>query len=92
VLKRLSGVQLSDERLRHLTHEQGSELAQHQQSEAQQVLQEAISRAQMRAQREQSHPEAEQEQPEWVQVGLEGGWLPSREQKGGQDQQNRGAC
>lgn len=85
VLKRLSGVQLSDERLRQLTNEQGSELAQQQQSEAQQVLKEAISIAQIRAQREQSHAEAEQEQPEWLQVGLDGGWLPSREQKGGME-------
>ncbi len=57
VLKRLSGVQLSDERLRQLTNEQGSILAKQQQGQAQQVLQEAVSMAQIRAQREKSdHP------------------------------------
>jgi hypothetical protein len=85
VLKRLSGVHLSDERLRQLTNEQGSALATHQQSEAQQVLKEAVSMSQIRAQREQSHPEAKQEPPEYLQVGLDGGWLPSREQKGGME-------
>jgi transposase-like protein len=43
VLKRLSGVQLSDERLRQLTNDQGSALAQQQHSEAQQVVQEAVN-------------------------------------------------
>lgn len=50
VLKRLSGVQLSDERLRQLTNEQGSALAKQQLAQAQQVLQEAVSLAQIRAQ------------------------------------------
>ena len=85
VLKRLSGVHLSDERLRQLTNEQGSALAQQHYEQAQQVLQEAVSMSQIRAQREQSHPEAKQEQPECLQVGLDGGWLPSREQKGGME-------
>jgi hypothetical protein len=85
VLKRLSGVQLSDERLRQLTNEQGSAPTKHQQSEAQQVVQEVVSMSQIRAQREPSHAEAKQEQPEWLQVGLDGGWLPSREQKGGME-------
>lgn len=85
VLKRLSGVQLSDERLRQLTNEQGSARAKQQQSEAQQVLQEAVSMSQIRAQREQSQVDGKAEQPQWLQVGLDGGWLPSREQKGGME-------
>lgn len=85
VLKRLSGVQLSDERLRQLTNEQGSALAKQQLSEAQQELKEAVSMAQIRAQREQSQEAAKQNQPECLQVGLDGGWLPSREQKGGME-------
>lgn len=80
VLKRLSRVQLSDERLRQLTNEQGSILAKQQQTQAQQVLQEAVSIAQIRAQREQSDHTPKQEHPELLQVGLDGGWLPSREQ------------
>lgn len=85
VLKRLSGVHLSDERLRQLTNEQGSILAKQQQAQAQQVLQEAVSIAQIRAQREQSDHTPKQEHPELLQVGLDGGWLPSREQKGGME-------
>jgi hypothetical protein len=85
VLKQLSGVQLSDERLRQLTNEQGSVVAQQQQSEAQQVLTEAVSMTQIRGQREQSHPEGKEEQTEWLQVGLDGGWLPSCEQAGGME-------
>jgi hypothetical protein len=85
VLKRLSGVQLSDERLRQLTNEQGNTLAKQQQSEAQQVLEEAVSMEQIRTQRAQSQAEAKQEPPQWLQVGLDGGWLPSREKKGGME-------
>ena len=86
VLTQLSGVQLSDERLRQLTNEQGRLLAEQQQSEAQRVLQEAVSMPQIRAQREQSQPpQGKQEHPQWLQVGLDGGWLRSREQKGGME-------
>jgi hypothetical protein len=85
VLKRLSGVQLSHERLRQLTNEQGSLLAEQQQAQAQQVLQEAVSMAQIRAQRAQSGHTPKQEQPDLLQVGLDGGWLPSREQTGGME-------
>jgi len=60
VLKRLSRVQLTDERLRQLTNEQGSILAQQYQLEAQQVLHEAVSMAQILAQREQSGHTAQQ--------------------------------
>ncbi len=85
VLNQLSGVQLSDERLRQLTNEQGSDLAHHQQSEAQQILQEAVSMTQIRAQREHDHPAEKEEQAEWLQVGLDGGWLACREQTGGME-------
>ncbi len=89
VLQRLSGVQLSDERLRQLTNKQGSELASQQQDQAEQLLQEAVNMTQVRAEREQRRSTARQEPPAWLQVGLDGGWVCSREQKGGQDQQNR---
>jgi hypothetical protein len=85
VLEQLSGVQLSDERLRQLTNEQGAMLAKQQQSEAQEVLKEAISLPVLRHQREQSHTCRRLEPPEWLQVGMDGGWLPSREQKGGME-------
>jgi hypothetical protein len=82
VLAQLRGGQLSDERLRQLTNEQGSLLAEQHQSKAQQVLQEAVNMPQIRAQREQRQP---QDHPQWLQVGLDGGWLLSREQKGGME-------
>ncbi len=85
VLKRLSGVHLSDERLRQLTNEQGSLLARHQQSEAQQVLNEAVNLEQMRAERAHSRPARRPAPPQWLQVGLDGGWLLSRESKGGME-------
>ena len=79
VLKRRSLVQLSDERLRQITNEQGSEVATQQQEQAQQVLKEAVSMPHIRKQREQNHSPGQQDQPHWLQVGLDGGWLPSRE-------------
>ena len=83
-------MQLSDERLRQITNEQGKAVANEQREQAEQVLQEAVSMEQIRAQRTQASSSRAEEQSEWLQVGLDGGWLPSREQKGGQDQQNRG--
>ena len=85
VLKRLSGVQLSDERLRQLTNEQGSALAEQQSAQAQQVLKEAVSMSQIRAQRAQSGQDVKKDQLKCLQVGLDGGWLPSHEQKGGME-------
>lgn len=85
VLKQLCGVSLSDERLRQLTIEQGKLLAQHQQSEAQRVLNEAVSLPQIRRERAQSVPLSKQGEPAWLQVGLDGGWVPSREQPGGME-------
>ncbi len=85
VLQRLSGVQLSHERLRQITNEQGRAVAQAQWEQAEQVLQEAVNPEQIRAQRAQSTPAFRQEPPDWLQVGLDGGWVPSREQKGGME-------
>jgi hypothetical protein len=85
VLKRLSGVQLSDERLRQLTNKQGSALAEQHYEQAQQVLKKAVSLSQIRAQRAQSGQDVKQDHPQWLQAGLDGGWLPSREQKGGME-------
>lgn len=85
ILKQLSGVALSDERLRQITNEQGQSLAKAQREQAEQVLKEAVSMEQIRAQREQSFHAPKQIPPEWLQVGLDGGWVPSREQKGGME-------
>ena len=85
VLQRLSGVQLWAERVRQLTNERGSALAKQQQSEAQHLLQEAVSMTQIRAQREHSSSPVQPQAPAWLQVGLDGGWVPSREQPGGME-------
>jgi hypothetical protein len=72
VLKRLSGVQLSDERLRQITNEQGGGVAQASCEQAERVLKEAVSLEQILAQREQSLHASKQDPPEWLQVGLDG--------------------
>jgi hypothetical protein len=85
VLKRLCGVQLSDERLRQLTNEQGKEKANEQQQQAEQVLQEAVNMEQIRAKRTQACCSRTEGQPNCLHVGLDGGWVPSREQRGGME-------
>ncbi len=50
VLKRLWGVDLSDERRRQITHEQGKAVADEQRERAEQVVKEAVNRQQIRAQ------------------------------------------
>lgn len=85
VLKQLSGVQLSDERLRQLTNQQGDVQAKRQQREAELVLQEAVNMQQIREQREQRASQRKPHLPEWLQVGLDGGWIPSRERSGGME-------
>lgn len=79
------GVQLSDERLRHIANEQGNVVANEHREQAEQVMHEAVSMEQIRAQRAHTSSSPTQEQSAWVQVGLDGGWLPSREQKGGME-------
>ena len=85
ILKRLSGVQLSAERLRHLTNEQGTRVAELQRTHAQQVLADAVNPARIRRERVQPNSAAPPEPPAWLQVGLDGGWVPSREQAGGME-------
>lgn len=85
VLKRLRGVQLSDERLRQITNEEGSAQATQQREQAEQVLEEAVSMERIRAQRAQESKAGKPNRPQWLQVGLDGGWVASREQTGGMD-------
>lgn len=77
------GAQLSDESLRQLTNERGRAVAKEQCEQAEQVLQEAVSMQQIRTQREQSSGVSQPVAADCLQVGLDGGWVPSREQKGG---------
>ncbi|HEU5379375.1 MAG TPA: hypothetical protein VFV38_28465 [Ktedonobacteraceae bacterium] len=86
VLARLSGVQLSDERLRQLTNEQGQQVAKAQREQAEEAMKEAVSMPQIRAQRERSeHPS-----PCLVTGGI--GWgLAAVTRAGGRDgRQDRG--
>ncbi len=83
VLKVLSGVQLSDERVRQLTNEQGSALAKQQQAQAQHGLQEAVHMQQIRAQRAQSAQRMNLKPPEGLQVGRMVAGSPHGSQKAG---------
>ena len=74
VLKRLSGAQISAEEIRLLTNRQGKQRAAHQQEEAERACSSPASEA----------PSAEKaEQP--MLVGLDGGWVCSRDQRGGME-------
>jgi hypothetical protein len=79
------GVVLSDERLRQITNEQGQIVAHAQREQAEQVLQAAVSMEQIRRERAQSVLPSKQVEPAWLQVGLDGGWVPSREHQGGME-------
>lgn len=85
VLQRLSGVQLSDERLRQLTNEQGRRLSAQDQTQAQRLLEEAVNPVQIRDERKPRAEPARGASAEWLQVGLDGGWVPSCDQAGGME-------
>ncbi len=74
LLKRLSGAQISAEEIRRLANEHGKQRAAQQQEEAERACSSATQQA----------PVAEKvEQP--ILVGLDGGWVCSREQRGGME-------
>jgi hypothetical protein len=74
LLKRLSGAQISAEEMRLLTNRGGRQRAAQQQEEAERACSSADQQA----------PAAEKaEQP--MLVGLDGGWVGSREQRGGME-------
>ena len=74
LLKKLSGAQISAEEIRLLTNRRGKQRAAHQQEEAERACSSPAAGA----------PSAEQvEQP--MLVGLDGGWVCSREQRGGME-------
>src|SRR3989440_4419475 len=74
VLKRLSGAQISAEEIRLLTNRQGKQRAAHQQEEAERACSSPASEA----------PSAEKAEHPLL-VGLDGGWVCSREQRGGME-------
>ena len=73
-LKRLSGAQISAEEIRLLTNRHGQLRAVQQQAEAEQACSSAAQEA----------PSAEQAEPPML-VGVDGGWVCSREQRGGME-------
>lgn len=73
VLRKLSGAQISAEEIRRLTNRQGMQRAQHQQAEAERVCAEPPAKS--------AAPSA----PQPMLVGLDGGWVCSREQRGGME-------
>jgi hypothetical protein len=74
LLKRLSGAQVSAEEIRLLTNQEGQRRAVQQQAEAEQVC---AAPAQEPAAPQQAEPP--------VLLGLDGGWVCSREQRGGME-------
>src|SRR6266536_3332853 len=73
-LKRLSGADISAEEIRLLTNRQGQQRAGQQQAEAEHPCSSPVAQA----------PTAEQGPPPML-VGLDGGWVASREQRGGME-------
>jgi hypothetical protein len=81
LLKRLSGAQISAEEIRLLTNRGGKQRAVQQQEEAERACSSPAKEA----------PSAQKaEQP--MLVGLDGGWVCSREQRGGMDQKVAVVC
>jgi hypothetical protein len=74
LLKRLSGAQISAEEIRRLANQHGKQRAAQQQEEAERACSSAASEA----------PSAEQAKQPML-VGLDGGWVCSREQRGGME-------
>lgn len=96
VLHDLCGAQVSHEEVRRWTVREGTQVAQTQQAEAAALVAPTAEQvraerdAQARAQREQRHAgagvcRAATVAPARLTVGLDGGWLPSREQAGGME-------
>ena len=85
VLKRLCGAQISPEHLRRLTNRAGSREALRQVKEAQALVEPTA--VQMRKQRELElgGRSPKQQQPQILWVGLDGGWVKSREHKKGME-------
>ena len=85
VLADLCGASISSESVRNLTNVAGASEAQEQMASAERIV--APSGADIRAQREATltEPLAEGSTPDLLLVGLDGGWVPSREGKGGME-------
>lgn len=83
VLHHLSGAQVSAEQVRHQTNQQGGQEARAQQEVADRLLQPTAEA--VRAERERDQRGTPPAAPARLVVGLDGGWVPSREQAGGME-------
>jgi hypothetical protein len=83
VLHHLSGAQVSAEQVRHQTNQQGGQEAHAQHDAADRLLQPTVE--QVRREREQAQRHPAVAAPPRLIVGLDGGWVPSREQAGGME-------
>jgi hypothetical protein len=85
VLGDLCGAAISPETVRRLTNAAGAEEAKRQETQAERVL--SPTGAHVRQEREAilSGPAGGGDAPDILLVGLDGGWVPSREQKGGME-------
>jgi hypothetical protein len=83
VLRELCGAAISDEWVRQLTNAAGSQEARRQQEAAQAVV--APPLAINAAERAAHLTQPERATPEQLLVGMDGGWIPSREQAGGME-------
>jgi hypothetical protein len=83
VLHQLSGAQVSAEQVRCQTNRQGRREARAQQKAADRLLQPTAE--QVRVEREQAQRRPAPTAPARLIVGLDGGWVPSREQTGGME-------
>jgi Uncharacterised protein family (UPF0236) len=85
VLHRLSGAQISAEQVRYHTNQAGGQEVQVQQAEACRLLQPTAEVVRRERERERAQPGATSAAPSCLLVGLDGGWVPSREQGGGME-------
>jgi hypothetical protein len=83
VLRGLCGAEISDEWVRHLTNTVGSQESRSQREAAQALV--APPLALSAAERTEHLAQPQAAAPEHLLVGMDGGWIPSREQAGGME-------
>lgn len=85
VLHELCGAQVSPEWVRRLTQRAGTAEAQRQLAEAEEVVQPTAEAVRTACTQAQTSDARERREPELLMVGLDGGWVASREQAGGME-------
>ena len=86
VLKELCGAQISDETVRLLTAEVGKVEMQEQMERAEKIINPTASDVRRKREADLSQPiSTKDSSPDLLMVGLDGGWVASRDQKGGME-------